>query len=57
MARRSRADIEQQWYDIFVRWKRPDREAAIKALTTLNRALPDEPKRTAPEQGTLGVGA
>lgn len=53
MARRTKADIEQQWYDVFVRWRKPDREAAIRALTTLNRALPDVPQKAAPAQPTL----
>lgn len=54
MGRRARKDIESQWYDAFASWDRADREAALKVLATLHRALPDKPRAKAePKQTEL----
>ena len=59
MARRAKADIESEWYDVFATWTKEDRAAAIRVLQTLHPRLPDNPKAKAePEQAALpGVKA
>ena len=43
MARRAKADIESEWYDVFATWTKDDRAAAIRVLTALHPRLPDNP--------------
>ena len=49
---RPRKDLERNWYDVFARWPREDRAAALKVLTILHEQLPDEPKHKVPAGGT-----
>lgn len=37
--RRSRADMEKEFFDVFARWPRADRAAALKVLATLHEHL------------------
>ena len=60
MPRRKNSDIEAEWYDCFAKWDHADREAALKVLTTLHRALPrvkttpkEDPTKVADPQGRL----
>ncbi len=46
-ARRSRGDIEKEWYSCFSRWDKADRTAALKVLGILHDTLPDSPRKPA----------
>ncbi len=48
MARRKQTDIEQEWFDVFAKWSKGDREAALRVLQALHRALPESRKSQAP---------
>ncbi len=37
--KRTREQIEREWFDVFERWPAADRAAAIKALTVVDRSL------------------
>ena len=50
---RPRKDTERAWYDVFARWPRSDRAAALKVLAVLHDQLPDEPRRKTTEQQQL----
>lgn len=41
MARRKAEDVERDWYGVFARWDKADREAALKVLAILHRELPE----------------
>ena len=51
MPKRSKTNIETRWYDVFSSWKKADREAAIVALTQMNRFLPEDPNAPAKPAG------
>jgi len=42
--RRTRDEIEREWFDAFARWNRADRAAALKVLRVLHDQLPDAPR-------------
>ncbi len=48
--RRTRGDIEKDWYSCFSRWDKADRTAALKVLGILHDTLPDCPRK--PESDT-----
>ncbi len=43
--RRSRGDIEKDWYSVFARWDKADRVAALKVIGILHETLPDSPRK------------
>lgn len=43
--RRTRGDIEKDWYSVFSRWDKADRTAALKVLGILHDTLPDNPRK------------
>lgn len=49
--RRTRKDIEREWYDCFSRWNKGDRTAALKVLNILHEQLPDAPRSKQPADG------
>lgn len=47
--RRTKEDMERDWYGCFAKWDRADRSAALKALAVIHKHLPEEPKKVIEE--------